>query len=467
MDPNLIEYLSADAEDKFVIAQANAELNEFNEFTHERISCRYHSDFVTRSPENINYMDVAPHQVVGVSASLIPFLEHDDANRALMGSNMKAQAVPLVQPDIPMVSTGMEAFAAIDSGQVMVAEEDGDVVSVTGRKIVIRSTEGKLREYQLRKYQRSNQSTCIDQRPAVVKGQRVHRGDVLADSSSTADGKLALGQNAVVAFLSWEGGNFEDAILISERLVQEDKFTSVHIEKHEVEARDTKLGPEEITRDIPNVGEDAIKDLDIDGIIRIGAEVGPNDILVGKITPKGEKELTPEERLLRAIFGEKSRDVKDTSLRMPHGERGKVVDVKVFTREDNADLSAGVDMMVRVSVAQRRKITAGDKMAGRHGNKGVVSRVVPVEDMPFLEDGTPVDIILNPLGVPGRMNIGQVLEAHLGWAALRLGFRAVMPVFDGANEHEIEAELAQSMDDRSCLGEAAESAWEWIAQIRV
>ncbi|MDX9864988.1 MAG: DNA-directed RNA polymerase subunit beta [Anaerolineaceae bacterium] len=464
MDPNLIEYLSADAEDKFVIAQANAELNEFNEFVFGRISCRYHSDFVIRSPENINYMDVAPHQVVGVSASLIPFLEHDDANRALMGSNMMAQAVPLIQPDIPIVSTGMEAFAAIDSGQVMVAEEEGDVVSVTGRKIVIRSSDGKLREYQLRKYQRSNQSTCIDQRPAVIKGQRVHRGDVLADSSSTADGKLALGQNAVVAFLSWEGGNFEDAILISERLVQDDKFTSIHIEKHEVEARDTKLGPEEITRDIPNVGEDAIKDLDIDGIIRIGAEVGPNDILVGKITPKGEKELTPEERLLRAIFGEKSRDVKDTSLRMPHGERGKVVDVKVFTRKDNADLSAGVDMMVRVSVAQRRKLTTGDKMAGRHGNKGVVSRVVAVEDMPFLEDGTPVDIILNPLGVPGRMNIGQVLEAHLGWAALRLGFRSIVPVFDGANEHEIEAELARAWMIDHAWQKAAENAWEWISQ---
>ncbi len=284
---------------------------------------------------------------------------------------------------------------------------------MTGKQIIVRTANGN-RVYNLRKYQRSNQSTCIDQRPAVVKGQRVHQGDIIADSSSTEGGELALGQNVVVAFVSWEGGNFEDAILISERLVQEDRFTSVHIEKYEVEARDTKLGPEEITRDIPNVGEDAIKDLDEHGIIRIGAEVGPNDILVGKITPKGEKELTPEERLLRAIFGEKSRDVKDTSLRMPHGERGKVVDVKVFTREDNADLAAGVDMMVRVSVAQRRKITAGDKMAGRHGNKGVVSRVVPVEDMPFLDDGTPVDIILNPLGVPGRMNIGQVLETHLG-----------------------------------------------------
>ncbi|MHB8135229.1 MAG: DNA-directed RNA polymerase subunit beta [Anaerolineaceae bacterium] len=456
-----VEYLSADAEDKFVIAQANTPLNEYFEFDLDRISSRHHSDFIISGQDNINYMDIAPNQVVGISASLIPFLEHDDANRALMGSNMMAQAVPLLRPDIPTVSTGMESFAAKDSGQVMVAEEDGDVISVTGREVIVRGENG-LRNYLLRKYQRSNQSTCIDQRPAVVKGQRVHKGDVLADSSSTVDGHLALGQNAVVAFVSWEGGNFEDAILISERLVQDDRFTSVHIEKYEIEARDTKLGPEEITRDIPNVGEDAIKDLDESGIIRIGAEVGPNDILVGKITPKGEKELTPEERLLRAIFGEKSRDVKDTSLRMPHGERGKVVDVKVFTRDDNSDLSAGVDMMVRVSVAQRRKITAGDKMAGRHGNKGVVSRVVSVEDMPFLEDGTPVDIILNPLGVPGRMNIGQVLEVHLGWAAHRLGFRAITPVFDGTDEYEIEAELARAwMIDRAWQV-SANNAWEWI-----
>ncbi|MEW6650540.1 MAG: DNA-directed RNA polymerase subunit beta, partial [Chloroflexota bacterium] len=458
-----VEYLSADAEDKFVIAQANTSLTGHMEFADNRIMCRHHSDFRISSPEAVNYMDVAPHQVVGISASLIPFLEHDDANRALMGSNMQAQAVPLVQPDIPIISTGMEAYAALDSGQVLVAEEDGDVVSVTGRQIVVRGESG-LRTYNLRKYHRSNQSTCIDQRPAVVKGQHVHKGVVLADSSSTVNGNLALGQNVVVAFLSWEGGNFEDAILISERLVQEDRFTSVHIEKYEVEARDTKLGPEEITRDIPNVGEDAVKDLDEHGIIRIGAEVGPNDILVGKITPKGEKELTPEERLLRAIFGEKSRDVKDTSLRMPHGERGKVVDVKVFTREENSDLSAGVDMMVRVSVAQRRKITAGDKMAGRHGNKGVVSRVVPVENMPFLDDGTPVDIILNPLGVPGRMNIGQVLETHLGWAARQMGFRAVTPVFDGSNEREIEAELARAwMIDRAWRV-AADRAWDWLTE---
>ncbi len=456
-----VEYLSADAEDKFVIAQANTPLNEYREMDAERISCRHHSDFVISTMDSVNYMDVAPHQVVGISASLIPFLEHDDANRALMGSNMQAQAVPLIEPDIPRVSTGMEGYAAIDSGQVVVAESDGDVLSVTGRQITVRSDHG-LRTYNLRKYQRSNQSTCIDQRPAVIKGQQVHKGDILADSSSTVNGNLALGQNVVVSFVSWEGGNFEDAILISERLVEDDRFTSVHIEKYEIEARDTRLGPEEITRDIPNVGEDAIKDLDEHGIIRIGAEVGPNDILVGKITPKGEKELTPEERLLRAIFGEKSRDVKDTSLRMPHGERGKVVDVKVFTREENSDLSAGVDMMVRVSVAQLRKITAGDKMAGRHGNKGVVSRVIPVEDMPFLDDGTPVDIILNPLGVPGRMNIGQVLEVHLGWAALRMGFRAVTPVFDGTNEIEIEAELARAwMMDRAWK-ETVDQAWNWL-----
>ena len=457
-----VEYLSADVEDRYVIAQANAPLTEHAEFVRPRISSRYHNSFIFSSPTSIDYMDVAPHQIVGISASLIPFLEHDDANRALMGSNMQAQAVPLLQPEVPLVSTGMEKAAAVDSGQVVIAEEDGEVVSVTGRYIDIRSTDGQVRRYTLRKYQRSNQSTCIDQRPAVVKGQRVRAGEVIADSSSTQNGELALGQNVVVAFISWEGGNYEDAILISERLVQEDKFTSIHIEKYEVESRDTRLGPEEITRDIPNVGEEAIKDLDENGIIRVGAEVGPNDILVGKISPKGEKELTPEERLLRAIFGEKSRDVKDTSLRMPHGERGKVVEVKVFTREENSDLSAGVDKMVRVSVAQRRKITAGDKMAGRHGNKGVVSKVVPVEDMPFLENGEPVDIILNPLGVPGRMNIGQVLETHLGWAAHRLGFRAITPVFDGASEDEIEAELARAWIIDQAWKEAGEKAWEWL-----
>jgi len=436
-------YLSADAEDKYIIAQANAPVNEYNEFI-RRNSCRFYNQFAIYDYEYIDFMDVAPNQVVGISAALIPFLEHDDAGRALMGSNMQTQAVPLLRPEVPIVSTGMEEAAVADSGQVIIAEEDGEVLSVTGDSLVVKQTTGDLKLYKLRKYQRSNQSTCIDQRPAVSQGQLIHKGDVIVDSSSTEDGKLALGQNVIVALLPWEGFNFEDAILISERLVEEDRYTSIHIEKYEVEARDTKLGPEEITREIPNVGDDTIRDLDESGIIRIGAEVGPNDILVGKITPKGEKELTPEERLLRAIFGEKSRDVKDTSLRMPHGERGIVVDVKVFTREENSDLSAGVDKMVRVSVAQRRKITAGDKMAGRHGNKGCVSMVLPVEDMPFLEDGTPVDIILNPLGIPGRMNIGQVLEAELGWAARSLGFRAITPVFDGATEAEIEAELARA-----------------------
>jgi len=459
-----IEYLSADTEDKYIIGQANAPLDIQDEFVRTRISSRNHSGFLFASPEKVDYMDVAPHQIVGISAALIPFLEHDDANRALMGSNMMAQAVPLLRPEIPLVSTGMEYSAAFDSGQVIVAEKEGEVASVTGSQIIIREKDGGMRNYPMQKYQRSNQSTCIDQRPAVVKGQIVGKGDIIADSSSTDAGELALGQNAVVAFLSWEGGNFEDAILVSERMVQDDRFTSVHVEKHEVEARDTKLGAEEITRDIPNVGEDALKDLDENGIIRIGAEVEPNDILVGKITPKGEKELTPEERLLRAIFGEKSRDVKDTSLRMPHGERGKVVDVKVFTRAENTDLKAGVDMMVRVSVAQRRKITSGDKMAGRHGNKGVVSRIVPVEDMPFLEDGTPVDIILNPLGVPARMNIGQVLEVHMGWAAKRMGYRAVIPVFDGATEAEIEADLGRAWLIDQAWKEAAETAWAWLTE---
>jgi len=456
-----VVFLSADAEDKYVIAQANAPLNEYGEFLH-RNSCRYANQFSIYNYEDIDFIDVAPNQVVGISAALIPFLEHDDANRALMGANMQTQAVPLLRPQVPIVSTGMEGVAVADSGQIAVAEADGEVLSVTGDNILVKQSDGDLRIYPLRKYHRSNQSTCIDQRPSVVQGQRIKKGEVIIDSSSTQDGKLALGQNVVIAFIPWEGFNFEDAILISEKLVEDDHYTSIHIEKYEVEARDTKLGPEEITREIPNVGDDTIRDLDETGIIRIGAEVGPNDILVGKITPKGEKELTPEERLLRAIFGEKSRDVKDTSLRMPHGERGIVVDVKVFTREENTDLSAGVDKMVRVSVAQRRKITAGDKMAGRHGNKGCVSMVVPVEDMPFLEDGTPVDIILNPLGIPGRMNIGQVLEAELGWAASRLGFRAITPVFDGANEAEIAAELARAWMIDEAWRAVAEKGWAWI-----
>ncbi len=454
-----IEYLSADDEDNYIVAQANARLNEHWEFARDRVSVRHNQTFLFESVDKVDYMDVSPKQIVGISAALIPFLEHDDANRALMGSNMQRQAVPLIRPEAPLVGTGMEHKAAVDSGQVTVAEEDGEVASVTGSRIVVRENDSTQREYVLRKFNRSNQSTCIDQRPIVFKGDLVKRGDVLADSSSTDTGELALGQNVLCAFISWEGGNYEDAILISEELVRLDKFTSIHIEKHEVEARDTKLGPEEITRDIPNVGEDALKDLDETGVIRVGAEVGPSDILVGKITPKGETELTPEEKLLRAIFGEKAREVKDSSLRLPPGEKGIVVDVKEFSREEHRDLPTGVDRMVRVMVAQRRKITEGDKMAGRHGNKGVISKVVPIEDMPYLEDGTPIQIILNPLGVPARMNIGQILETHLGWAAHRLGFRAISSVFDGAEEDEIAAELARAWLLDHVWQEVTDKAW--------
>jgi DNA-directed RNA polymerase subunit beta len=459
-----IVYMSADEEDRFTIAQANAELDAKRQFVQSRISVRRHQTFLLESAERIDYMDVSPKQIVGISAALIPFLEHDDANRALMGSNMQRQAVPLIRPEAPVVSTGMEFQAAVDSGQVVVAEKAGEVVSVTSRAVVVREEDGTLRPYTLRKFNRSNQSTCIDQRPSVWKGDYVREGDVLADSSSTDYGELALGQNVLCAFLSWEGGNYEDAILISEELVRRDKFTSIHIEKHEIEARDTKLGPEEITRDIPNVGEEALKDLDEGGIVRIGAEVGPGDILVGKITPKGETELTPEEKLLRAIFGEKAREVKDSSLRLPHGEKGIVVDVKEFSRDEHRDLPAGVDKMVRVMVAQRRKITEGDKIAGRHGNKGVISKVVPVEDMPFTEEGVPIEIILNPLGVPARMNIGQILETHLGWAASRMGFRAVTSVFDGAHEDEIAAELARSWLFERAWDSVTERAWSWAEE---
>jgi DNA-directed RNA polymerase subunit beta len=454
--------LSADREDEFVIAQASARLDADGNFLDERVSARLNQSFLNVPISRIDYMDVAPRQIVGISAALIPFLEHDDANRALMGSNMQRQAVPLLMPDVPIVSTGMESQAAYDSGQVLLADVDGEVTSVQGDRIVIRLANGDERVYKLRKYNRSNQSTCVDQRPIVNKGQQVTRGQVIADSSSTYLGSLALGHDVLGAFLSWDGGNYEDALLISEQLLREDKFTSIHIEKHEVEARDTKLGPEEITYDIPNVGEDALKDLDEHGIVRIGAEVGPNDILVGKITPKGEKELSPEEKLLRAIFGEKAREVKDSSLRLPHGERGKVVDVKTFTRDEHPDLPAGVEKMVRVAVAQKRKLTVGDKMAGRHGNKGVISKIVPIEDMPYLSDGRSVEIILNPLGVPGRMNIGQVLEIHLGWAADRLGFRAITPVFDGAKESEIQAELGRAWLLDQAWKEVTERAFDWI-----
>ncbi|MCB0204287.1 MAG: DNA-directed RNA polymerase subunit beta [Anaerolineae bacterium] len=459
-----IVYLTADEEDRHSIAQASAGLDDSGQFREKRVSARRSQTFLFESPEHIDYMDVSPQQIVSVSAALIPFLEHDDANRALMGSNMQRQAVPLVKPETPIIGTGMEARAAQDSGQVVLAKNAGEVISATSQQIVVLEPDSTRRTYPLRKFNRSNQSTCIDQRPAVIKGDIVKAGDVLADSSSTDRGELALGQNVLVAFLSWEGGNYEDAILISEKMVQNDRFSSIHIEKHETEARDTKLGAEEITRDIPNVGEDALKDLDEEGIIRIGADVGPGDILVGKITPKGETDLTPEEKLLRAIFGEKAREVRDSSLRLPHGEKGKVVDIKVFNRDDHRDLPSGVDKMVRVMVAQRRKITEGDKMAGRHGNKGVISKVVPEEDMPFLEDGTTVDMILNPLGVPGRMNIGQVLETHLGWAAKQLGFHAETPVFDGAREDEIEAELARAWLVSRAWEKATKRAWSWAEE---
>jgi len=459
-----VDYLSADEERPYVIAQANAPLDERNRFAANRISVRYADRFMIESVDKVAYMDVSPKQIVGVSASLIPFLEHDDANRALMGSNMQRQAVPLLAPEAPLVGTGMEYRAALDSGQVVISETDGEVVSATGGQIVVRDTKGREHVYKLRKWDRSNQSTCIDQRPIVHKGDKVVRGQVLADSSATDQGELALGQNVLVAFMSWEGGNYEDAILISENLVRQDKYTSVHIEKHETEARDTKLGPEEITRDIPNVGEEALRNLDEDGIVYIGAEVGPGDILVGKITPKGETELSPEEKLLRAIFGEKAREVKDSSLRLPHGERGIVVDTKVFSRDEYHDLPTGVDKLVRVNVAQRRKITEGDKMAGRHGNKGVISRVVPIEDMPYLPDGTPVDIILNPLGVPSRMNVGQILETHLGWAADRLGFKVMSPVFDGADEEEISAELARAWLIDRAWADLQKRVWSWLKE---
>ena len=439
-----IHYMPADEEEEHVVAQANAPLDEEGHFTAERIPSRYRDTFPEARASQIEYMDVSPKQVVSVATALIPFLEHDDANRALMGSNMQRQAVPLLEPESPIVGTGMEERAARDSGQVLVSRRGGVVTSVTAERIAVETDTGELDEYKLQKFVRSNQGTCINQRPIVDVGSRVVDGQPIADSSSTQAGELALGRNVLVAFMSWEGGNYEDAIVISDRLVRDDLFTSIHIEKHEIESRDTKLGPEEITRDIPNVGEESLKDLDEEGIVYIGAEVRPGDILVGKITPKGETELTAEERLLRAIFGEKAREVKDSSLRLPHGERGKVVEVREFRRELNDDLQPGVNRLVRVSVAQKRKISVGDKMAGRHGNKGVIAKILPAEDMPYLPDGTPVDIILNPLGVPSRMNIGQILETHLGWALHKKGLKAATAVFDGATEGEIQTELREA-----------------------
>ena len=456
-----IEYLTADMEDRAVIAQANAVIDDKGRFTEDRVLARArHNEVDYVDPNDVEYMDVSPKQIVSVSASCIPFLEHDDANRALMGANMQRQAVPLLSPQAPIVGTGLEFRAATDAGDVVVAEQDGTIEEVTAERIVIAAKTGHERYiYRLEKFRRSNQSTCMNQRPLVSEGQKVKAGDVLADGASTDNGEMALGANLMVAFMSWEGYNFEDAIILSERLVKKDILTSIHIEEYEVDARDTKLGPEEITRDIPNVSEEVLADLDERGIIRIGADVGPGDVLVGKVTPKGETELTPEERLLRAIFGEKAREVRDTSLKMPHGEFGKVIGVRLFTREQGDELSPGVNELVRVFVAQKRKISEGDKLAGRHGNKGVISKILPEQDMPFLPDGTPIDIILNPLGVPSRMNLGQVLESHLGWVAKHHfddGNGHVpapgawhdadpqwvsTPVFDGAREDEILAAL--------------------------
>ena len=433
-----VDYLTADEEDRYIVAQANEPLDETGRFVNERVGCR-HRDLITELPrEKIDYMDVSPKQLVSVATALIPFLENDDTNRALMGSNMQRQAVPLLKTESSIVATGIEAAIAKDSGVMVMAKEAGVVVSCASNMIRVREDDGKIREYPLKKFERSNQGTSLNQRPIVSTGDRVAKGEIIADGPSTNNGELALGKNILVGYMEWEGYNYEDAILLSEKLVQDDVFTSIHIEEHETEARDTKLGQEEITRDIPNVGDDALKDLDEDGIVRIGAEVQSGDILVGKVSPKGETELTPEERVLRAIFGEKSREVRDTSLRVPHGEGGVVVDVKVFTRENKDELEPGVNKLVRVYIAQKRKIQVGDKMAGRHGNKGVISRVLSQADMPFLADGTPLQILLNPLGVPSRMNIGQVLEVHLGYVCKQLGWKIATPVFDGATEKDIE-----------------------------
>ena len=432
-----VVYMTADVEDNYIVAQANEPLDENGRFMNKRVTCRHRDEFITCEPEKVDFMDVSPKMVVSVATAMIPFLENDDANRALMGANMQRQAVPLLKTEAPIVGTGMEYKAAYDSGVVVIAKRGGTVTSVDAKTIEITVKKGEVDRYELIKFSGSNQDTCINQRPIVSLRQKVEAGQVIADGPATSNGEISLGKNALIGFMTWEGYNYEDAVLINEKMVREDVYTSIHIEEHEVEARDTKLGPEEITRDIPNVGEDALKDLDEDGIIRVGAEVHTGDILVGKVTPKGETELTAEERLLRAIFGEKAREVRDTSLRVPHGEYGIVVDVKHFDRRDCEELSPGVNKKVRIYIAQKRKIQVGDKMAGRHGNKGVVSRVLPQEDMPFLPDGRPLDIVLNPLGVPSRMNIGQVLEVHLGYAAKALGWKMCTPVFDGAHEDDI------------------------------
>ena len=441
---NEVVYMTADMEDNYVVAQANEPLDEEGRLARPRVNARFRDEILEVERDRADFMDVSPKMVVSVATAMIPFLENDDANRALMGSNMQRQAVPLLKTESPIVGTGMEYKAAVDSGVTVVSKHNGVVEKVSATEIVIRTDEGSLETYKILKFMRSNQGTCINQRPIVEKGERVTKGMVIADGPATSNGEISLGKNALVGFMTWEGYNYEDAVLINEKIVRDDVYTSIHIEEYEIEARDTKLGAEEITRDIPNVGEDALKELDERGIIRVGAEVRAGDILVGKVTPKGETELTAEERLLRAIFGEKAREVRDTSLRVPHGEYGIIVDVKVFTRENCDELNPGVNMVVRCYIAQKRKISVGDKMAGRHGNKGVVSRILPQEDMPFLPDGTPLDIVLNPLGVPSRMNIGQVLEVHLGRAAAALGWKIMTPVFDGAHEEDI----------RECLKEA-------------
>ena len=441
---DIVENMSADVEDKYYIAQASEPLNEDGTFVHDRIRVRHQNEILEVEKDKVQYIDVSPKQLVSIAAAMIPFLEHDDAKRALMGSNMQRQAVPLMITDSPMIGTGIEYRAAKDSGILVLAEDDGVVQKVTSDSITMKYNNGKTVTHRLRKFKRTNGGTCINQKPIVRKGEVVKKGDSIADGPSTQNGEMALGKNVLIAFSTWEGYNYEDAVLLSERLVKEDVFTSIHIEEYECECRDTKLGAEEITRDIPNIGDDGLKDLDENGIIRIGAEVRPGDILVGKVTPKGETELTAEERLLRAIFGEKAREVRDTSLRVPHGEAGTIVDVKIFTRENSDELGPGVNQVIRCYIATKRKISVGDKMSGRHGNKGVISRILPEEDMPFMEDGTPVDIVLNPQGIPSRMNLGQVLEVHLGMAAKALGFKVETPVFDGAKSEEIEDLLEEA-----------------------
>jgi len=442
---NEIAYLSADEEDKYKIAQINIKINKDSKISQDNVPCRFRGEIIECSPQDIDFIDVSPKQIASISASLIPFLEHDDANRALMGTNMQRQSVPIIRTEIPLVGTGIENKVAIDSGAVVVSKDDGIVEKVSADKIIIKCSNNTIKEYSLKKFVRSNQGTCINQIPIVEKGVVVKKGDIIADGPLTSQGCLSLGRNILIAYMPWEGYNFEDAILISDKLVREDIFTSIHISEHECEARDTKLGPEEITCDIPNIGEGNLSNLDESGIVRVGAEVESGDILVGKVTPKGETDLGPEERLLRAIFGEKAREVRDTSLRVPHGEKGKVIDVKVFSRENNDELSPpGVNKLVKVFIAQKRKISEGDKISGRHGNKGVIAKILPENDMPFMADGTPIEIVLNPLGVPSRMNVGQILEVHLGWAAKTLGFRIITPIFNGAKEEEIKQALIEA-----------------------